>query len=96
VKEFNLLVELQGTQSPVAIAINIGPTAGLVGKEFELKGTKKVYVLENPGQAVDLSNLDYSRVITLVEVKDFWSGSMLVPESAVMRQGSSKPRLLKG
>jgi hypothetical protein len=88
--------ELQGTNSPVTIAVDIGPTSGVVGKEFELRGAKKVYILEGHHQAVDLSNLDYSRVITLVEVKTAWAGNMLVPESAIMRQGLRPNQLLKG
>jgi len=89
--------KLQGTDySTVPLAACMGPIAGVVGKEFKLVGLKEFYIVENQRQAVDLANLDYSKMKRLAVVEAPFLGTMLVPESAVVRRGPSGRQVLKG
>lgn len=82
--------------SPVPVAIEVGPLHGTIGKEFEYVGNIKVYITENISKPVDLSKIDHSKFINLVIVRAPWVGSMLVPESAILKNTPAERTLLKG
>ena len=84
-------------ESPMPIAILAGPIANSVGKEFINKGASKYYVIENHNP-VDLSKPDYSKMKVLYAVEAPWVGTILVPESAIIKtsNNSGKPQVLKG
>jgi hypothetical protein len=84
-------------ESPMPIAIMAGPIANSVGKEFINKGASKYYVVEGH-QAVDLSNPDYSKMKLLYAVEAPWVGTILVPESALIKKSNNpgRPQVLKG
>jgi len=81
--------------SPVPIAMLAGPIAGSVGKEFINKGARKYYVVEG-NQRVDLGNPDYSKMQVLYAVEAPWVGTILVPESALIKSRNDGAKLLKG
>lgn len=85
-------------ESPMPIAILAGPIANSSGKEFINKGASKYYVVENH-KPIDLSKPDYSNMRVLYAVEAPWVGTILVPESAIIRTQSSNPQgkhILKG
>lgn len=83
-------------ESPVPIAMLAGPIAGSVGKEFINKGPRQYYVVENHSP-IDLANPDYSKMKMLYAVEAPWIGTILVPESALIKQNGDTGRsLLKG
>ena len=83
-------------ESPMPIAIMAGPIANSVGKEFINKGASKYYVIEGH-HPVDLSNPDYSKMKILYAVEAPWVGTILVPESALIKMQSSQGKqVLKG
>jgi len=79
-------------ESPLPLAIYAGPISNSTGKEFLNKGARKYYVVEG-NQAVDLSNPDYSKMKVLYAVEAPWVGTILVPESAIMRQNAGRKLL---
>lgn len=81
-------------ESVMPLAITAGPIYNSVGKEFINKGARKYYVVEG-NQAVDLSNPDYSKMKILYAVEAPWIGTILVPESSIIRQNNGR-QLLKG
>ncbi len=83
-------------ESPVPVAIEMGPIHGVAGQVFEYAGKIKVYLTENMNKPIDLSRIDHSRFITLVIVKAPFLGTMLVPEAAVVRAADQRQQILKG
>jgi hypothetical protein len=81
-------------ESTVPIAMIAGPIANVSGKEFINKGSRKYYVVENHNR-IDLSNPDYSKMKVLYAVEAPWVGTILVPESALIKQNNGQ-QLLKG
>ena len=86
---------IPANESPMPLAMEMGPIANAVGKEYLNQGPVKVYIVEG-NQAVDLSNPDYSRMKVLYRVMDGFRNSILVPESAIIKSGPSGKNLLKG
>ena len=83
-------------ESPMPVAIEVGPVNGMVGQEFEYCGIVKVYITEHHGRPVDFSRIDHSKIINLVMVKANFLGTFLVPESAVIKPQNEGQKLLKG
>lgn len=81
---------------PMPVAIEIGPIANVVGKEFQYCGKIKVYLAESMHKPIDLSNVDHSRMINLVIVRAPFQGTMLVPESAIIKSGNAGQQILRG
>lgn len=82
--------------SPVPVAIEVGPIHNVAGKEFEFAGRIKVYLTENINKPIDLSRIDHSKFINLVIVKAPFVGAMLVPEAAIIKANDQNPQILKG
>lgn len=88
-------MKVPAEMSPVPIAMLAGPLSNTVGKEYVLKGSTKYYVVENHSKPVDLSNPDYSKMKVLYAIDVPWSGTILVPESALIRKNQGR-QMLKG
>lgn len=83
-------------ESPIPVAMEMGPIHGVIGKEFEYCGTVRVYIAESMSKPIDLSKVDQNRFLNLVMVRAPFQGTMLVPESAVVKQSAQGQQLLKG
>ena len=84
--------------SSVPIAMIGGPITGVDGKEFILKHVREYYLVENHMAAIDLSNIDRSKLKNMCAVEAPWTGVILVPESAVVNVGQNNNgrQILKG
>jgi hypothetical protein len=82
--------------SPMPVALEVGPTHNVVGKEFEYCGKIKVYITENINKTIDLSRMDNNRIVSLVVLKAPWIGTILVQEQSVIRKNDQTRQILKG
>jgi hypothetical protein len=80
----------------ISLATNAGPLNGISGREFEFQGIRQFYILENQHEPVDLAKIDRSKLIKLAVVSAPFIGTLLVPESAVIKQQNRGMQLLKG
>jgi len=80
-------------ESTMPLAMYAGPISNVSGKEFINKGIRKYYIVEG-NQAIDLSNPDYTKLKPLYAVEAPWVGTILVPESAIIKQNNG-PKILK-
>jgi len=99
------LLPTDGFGSTVPLVIPIGPVSGMTGKQFENKGPKRCFVVDNAmGTKVDLSEITNhpEKMMTLVQLNAPFVGSIMVLESSVIpldgSGGSNNPqnRILKG
>lgn len=99
------LLPTDGFGSTVPLVIPIGPVTGMTGKQFENKGPKRCFVVDNSaGSYVDLTEITNhpEKMMTLVQLNAPFVGSIMVLESSVIpldgSGGSNNPqnRVLKG
>lgn len=87
-------VEAQGFGNTMPLVRFAGPAHDMTGKEFEMRGTTNCYVIDNM-EVVDLSKIDDSKMVQLVEVKAPWVGTLLVEASAIIvPRGQGGPQVL--
>jgi hypothetical protein len=87
---FQVFKELQGTNSHISLAVLSGDTSELSGKQMVMQGIKEAYVLTSQMEAVDLSNLDSSKITKLVSIKIPWIGNVLVSENAIIKPNNQR------
>lgn len=87
-------VEAQGFGNTMPLVRYAGPAHDMSGKEFEMRGTTNCYVIDGM-EVVDLSQVDDSKMVQLVEVKAPWVGTLLVEKNAIIvPRGQGGPQLL--
>jgi hypothetical protein len=91
--------KLQGaeTGSSVSLAINNGPLSGVAGKEFKFVGYESFLIVEgnSASMAIDMSNIDYSKLKKLAIVQAPFVGTYLVPEECIIKANPGR-QVLKG
>jgi hypothetical protein len=83
-------------ESPIPVALETGPLYNVIGKEFEYCGKVKVYLAESMYKPIDLGRADPNKFINLVMVRAPFLGTILVPESAVIKKTQPGAQILKG
>lgn len=81
--------------SPISMAIFAGPTTNVFDKEFEYCGKIKVYIVKSINETIDLSKIDRNRMKMLAIVRANFFGTILVPETAIRKNGGNGPIILK-
>lgn len=81
--------------SNVSIAMKGTALANTNGKEFVFKGIRNFFLIEGH-QAIDMSNIDQSQLRPMCVVEAPWVGTIVVPESAIIRPGNRGQQVLKG
>jgi hypothetical protein len=82
--------------SEFPIAMKAGPMENTIGKDFVFKGYKDILLIEG-NQSIDLSQIDKSQLRRMCIVEGMWVGTIVVPESAIVKIGqNSGSKILKG
>jgi len=82
-----------GTDIP--LVISSGPITGITGRQFENKGLKRCFLVDSHssmvGASIDLSKMNESpeKFIHLVQVSAPFLGTVLVPESCVVKMNNT-------
>ena len=88
-------VQAESFGSTVPLVRNCGPTQGVGGKEFEMRGACSCYVIDSL-EVIDMGNLDSKRSVQLVELRAPWIGTVLVEKNSILSSQSAGLQVLKG
>ena len=82
--------------SNIPVALKAGLLENVSNKEFMFKGYVNCLLIENH-QAIDLSKIDSSKLTRMCLVEAMWVGTIVVPESSIVRIGRNNgAQVLKG
>jgi hypothetical protein len=89
-------IQAEGFGTTMPLVRNCGPYSDGNMREFEMLSECRCYVIDNL-PAVDLSNLEPTRLKQLVQVRAPFIGTILIERSAIISPSiSGSPQVLKG